>query len=207
MRLYFSIITSLLVLSNIVLAKVGQISFDDLIDNSHCIVVGRTIEVIEIDSVKVAKIYIEKRIKTVTSYDTIFMLAQPTWTCDISEATKGERCLFFLSNAIPGRQLSGKENPVYLLGACPFTQNKIDTYFNKGTFFQIAHAGRGSMPFRKYKNIEYVTLWTADIDLPEKIHTIRGPEKEYDFIRSAVYEEMMNYIDNHLRHKIDNDNK
>ncbi|MBN8248701.1 MAG: hypothetical protein J0L84_14835 [Verrucomicrobia bacterium] len=57
-------------------------------------------------------------------------LASPTWTCDISEATKGETVLLFLTQ-----------------------DGKTRTH-------RIAHSGRGRMPLHTEGGRSYVAFWT-----------------------------------------------
>jgi hypothetical protein len=82
-------------------------------------------------------------------------LASPTWTCDISEAKKGETVLLFLKKG------------------------------GKSRSYTIAHAGRGRMPLRTMDSKSYAPLWpdirlpkdTPTIDGPEpKCDFIRSVE-------------------------------
>ena len=74
-----------------------------------------------------------------TNTATVEFLASPTWTCDISEAKKGETVLLFLTK-------SGKSRS-----------------------YAIAHSGRGRLPLRTVAGKSYATFWPGVIlpkDIP-----------------------------------------
>ena len=80
-----------------------------------------------------------------TPTERVEFLASRTWTCDISEAKKGETVLLFLIKS------------------------------NKSRSYAIAHSGRGRMPLRAVEGKSYATFWldvrlpkdTPTIDGPE----------------------------------------
>ena len=78
-----------------------------------------------------------------------------TWTCDISDAKKGEEVVLFLTRTKGGPGL------------------------------EICHSGRGRMPLREVRGKTDATLWVFDVRLPEGTATIPGLEPEYSFIRSV----------------------
>jgi hypothetical protein len=81
-------------------------------------------------------------------------VASPLWTCDISNAERGERVVLFLERR--------KDSPIMM----------------------IAHSGRGRMPLRRIEGTSYATIWSDDVQLPNGTVTIPGPEPRYSFIRS-----------------------
>jgi hypothetical protein len=81
-------------------------------------------------------------------------VASPLWTCDISDADKGERAVLFL--------VKRTDSPI----------------------MTIAHSGRGRMPLRQVEGTSYATIWSDDVQLPKGTVTIPGPEAKYSFIRS-----------------------
>ena len=87
-------------------------------------------------------------------------IASPTWTCDISEAKVGEQVVLFLSKS--------KRVP----------------------FMLIEHSGRGRMPIRDVNGKPHATIWVGDVQLPQGVATIPGPEPEYGFIRSVDVSEL-----------------
>lgn len=109
-------------------AKVARIEFSKLIAISELIVVAT------VDSVgfPIGKRYARATVKEVwkgTNLSKVEFLASPTWTCDISEAKKGETVLLFL------------------------TQSK------KSRSYAIAHSGRGRMPLRTIAGKRCATFW------------------------------------------------
>ncbi|MCU0608016.1 MAG: hypothetical protein MUF78_11540 [Candidatus Edwardsbacteria bacterium] len=165
-------------------AMVGPTDLDSLVGHADRIVIGTTIGIIEIDSTKIAKVHIERYITKAEKHDTVFILAQPTWQCDISDAKVGERCLWFLEDMTS--RLTRKERKAFFQGR-PY--NKIEYH------------GRGRMPFRTVDGRDYVTLWTGDIVLPDTVKTIPGPDRSYDFIRSVLYDDMVKAVEGCLPRK------
>ena len=150
-------------------ARVGSISFEDLVKRSDYIVVGEVVAVDNVEQIKVAKVHVTRTLKGSPTQD-VYFLASPTWTCDITSAEVGEKALFF------------------------FTKNQSATNPKTQPFFQIAHSGRGKMPLRQIEGIDFVTSW-SDVRLPKEINTVAGPEPKYEFIRSAPLEQIIEYVE------------
>ena len=160
-------------------AKVASIEFSELAKEADLIVLGMVKDVTTIQGAKLA------RVKVLATYkgeklEELFFLAQPTWTCDISEAQRGETALLFLSASkdIP-RQ--GMER--MLFRSLP-TRKKLENGLGP-SLFVISDSGRGRMPLRMIEGQQYATLWLADVVLPPSVHTVAGPEPKYSFIVSA----------------------
>lgn len=173
--------------------KVGSVTFEDLVRQADRIVVGRVEEVLSVRrgtedrqegrdgdggwleewaSVPIARLAVERTLLG-TPTEAVCYLACGTWTCDISGAEVGERVLLFLDDT---RWMAGER--------APFHAALAETT-DRAPVFQIADAGRGSMPLRDVEGRSYATLWTGDVILPEDVPTIDGPEPESKFIRSA----------------------
>jgi hypothetical protein len=110
-------------------AKVGGLSLEELVRISDAIVVAH------VDRVSAALIGKKWAVASITetwkgSTDSkIRFLASPTWTCDISEAKKGETVVLFLVK---------DKNP---------------------TRYVLALSGRGRMPVREVSGKTYATFW------------------------------------------------
>ena len=77
-------------------AKVAAISFDELVQRSDIIGVAK---VETVTRPLIGKRYAEAKMTEVwkgTQTERVEFLASPTWTCDISDAKKGEAVLLFL---------------------------------------------------------------------------------------------------------------
>ncbi|PYJ84113.1 MAG: hypothetical protein DME22_13920 [Verrucomicrobia bacterium] len=125
--------------------KVTSIQFSNLVANCELIVVAK---VESVSSPLIGKRYAKAKVTEVwkgTNTMTVEFLASPTWTCDISEAKKGETVLLFLTRSAKSRS------------------------------YAIAHSGRGRLPLRTVAGKSYATFWpdvilpkaTATIDGPE----------------------------------------
>src|SRR6185436_10184347 len=77
-------------------AKVAKISFDELIQQSELIVIAK---VESVSKPLIGKRYAKAKVTEVwkgNGAEQVKFLASPTWTCDISNAEKGETVLLFL---------------------------------------------------------------------------------------------------------------
>jgi hypothetical protein len=111
-----------------------------------------------------------------------YFVAEPTWTCDTSDAVAGETVLLFLSRV--REQTIERPN----LGKPPVRVGAA----KQQALFYIAHSGRGRMPVRQVNGQTYVTLWTEDVLLPPGIQTIDGPHPgSAEYIRSALLTDMV----------------
>jgi hypothetical protein len=126
-------------------AEVVSVQFSNLVAKCELIVVAK---VESVSSPLIGKRYAKARVTEAwkgTNAATVEFLASPTWTCDISEAKKGETVLLFLTKS------------------------------DKSRSYAIAHSGRGRMPLRTVAGKSYATFWpgvifpadTPTIDGPE----------------------------------------
>jgi hypothetical protein len=112
-----------------VFAKVGSIEFSNLVANCDLIVMAK---VESVSSGLLGKKYGKAKVAEVwkgTKTQSVEFLASPTWTCDISEAKKGETVLLFLTKSDSSRS------------------------------YVIAHSGRGRLPLRTVAGKSYATFW------------------------------------------------
>jgi hypothetical protein len=110
-------------------AKVASVQFTNLVANCELIVIAK---VESVSSPLIGKKYAKARVTEVwkgAKADTVKFLASPSWTCDISQAKKGETVLLFL------------------------------TKDGKARSYEIAHSGRGRLPIRTVEGKSYATFW------------------------------------------------
>jgi hypothetical protein len=150
-----------------VFAKVGSISFEQLVQYSDLIVVAK---VESVSHPLIGKRYAKAKISEVwkgTQTNRVEFLASPTWTCDVSDAKRGETVLLFLAKSSQLRS------------------------------YGIAHSGRGRMPLRTVNDKKYATFWpdirlpkdTPTIEGPEPQSSfIRSVEVEAlrDLVKKAL---------------------
>ena len=151
---------------HLAMAKVAGTTLGDLAKISPTIVLAKVERTSKIDGRNWAEARVLEVIKG-PALTTLHFLAEPTWTCDISEAKDGEKVLLFLQPAATAEWMF-KKRPEHL----------------PNESFLIAWSGRGRMPLREISGERYATLW-SDVRLPESVRTHSGPEPKYSFIRSA----------------------
>ena len=126
-------------------AKVATISLEELVQRSDIIILAK---VETFTRPFIGKRYAKAKVTDVwkgTQVDRVEFLASPTWTCDISDARKGETVLLFLTKRGTSRS------------------------------YAIVHSGRGRLPLRTVGSMSYATFWpeirfpmdTPSIDGPE----------------------------------------
>jgi hypothetical protein len=157
------------------MAKVAATTLEDLAKISPTIVVAKVERMSRIDGRKWAEARVVEVIKG-RSLNTLKFLAEPTWTCDISEAKDGEDVLLFLQPA----------------ATAEWMLEKRPEHLPKDSFL-IAWAGRGRMPLRQISGETYATFW-SDVRFPESVHTHSGPDARYTFIRSARLSDILALI-------------
>jgi hypothetical protein len=170
---------AVMALSSFSFARIGPIDFASLVRGSDLIVLGEVLDITTIKGVKFARINVLETYKG-TKVHELFVLAQPTWVCDISDANKDERALFFLYPYTDTREGLDKLSSFRSVSRKDLEQAGLGT-----SIFSIADAGRGRMPLRTIKGQEYATIWVWDVLLPANVHTVPGPRPQYRFIRSA----------------------
>jgi hypothetical protein len=129
MRASLFIAFAILLTASQSLAMVTSIPFTNLIANSDLIVVAK---VESVSSPLIGKHYAKARVTEVwkgAKPNTVEFLASRTWTCDISEAKKGETVLLFLTKG------------------------------GKSRSYAIAHSGRGRLPLCTVSGKTYATFW------------------------------------------------
>ncbi len=167
-------------------AEVAATALEALATRAEQVVLGRVIAVHTLAGHEVAEIEVLRVLRGAADLERVYVHAQPTWTCDTSEAEVGETALFLLAK--------GNE-----LKAGRAFWRALDRQRRGAPFFLIEWSGRGRMPVRLVDGVEFVTLWTGDVRLPAGIETIPGPEPEYAaFIRSARLDDVFATIESAL---------
>lgn len=107
-------------------AKVITLDLQALTKQSSLVLIG-TVGAIKQDGFRIAEIRVERTLKG-RAPSTVEVISEPTWACDISKASPGERLLVFLNAVKPGKPLGS------LIG------RKVT--FNRPVY-AFGHAGRG----------------------------------------------------------------
>ena len=176
-------------------AEIGPITLKELVANSDIIVIGRVTRIFPIKGVDVAQVQISTQLKG-RSLPSIYILNVPTWTCDITRADSGETDVFFLHPYKFSRHptaSAGAERSMSFQEPIGF-KKKVWQTIGKD-FFQVGHAGRGQMPLRTVDGVEFATVWTGDVLLPDQLKSIPGPDERCsNHIRSVPLAEFVKAI-------------
>lgn len=156
-----------------------------LVRKADVVALGKVVGVDLINGVKIA------RVKVLQTYkghrlDVLSFVAQPTWTCDISDAVTGETALLLLHSYSNSRNTS--EQPLFSPRASPA---KLEAGGAAKPIFLLMHSGRGRMPVRTIAGQQYVTLWADEVRLPASIRTVTGPQPKSSYIRSVRLTEIV----------------
>lgn len=151
--------------------------------SSDAIVIAKVDNVTKIDNVKVAEATVIRSLKGLRAQERFAFLAEKTWTCDISDAEKGETVLIFLD------KFSDKS----FLQSHPQFESELVKLLPGVPFYQIEWSGHGRMPVRhkdqfgkeylaaqqqyQYKgNRTYdVTLWVNLVIMPSNLRIFPYP--------------------------------
>jgi hypothetical protein len=140
-------------------AKVAAITLRELARDSDSIVVATVESIAVVDGMKVATIVPEETLKGQIRTEKFYLLASPTWACDMSNAEAGEHVLLFV-NRVDGTEIDRKllRQPAAHISLKPL--------------YRIANAGRGRMPFYKTGAETYVSV-PSDVMKYSSIKTIK----------------------------------
>src|SRR5688500_10694183 len=136
-------------------AKVARTSFPSLVSGSDVIAFATVVDVIDDHGIALARA-VPKQTYKGKALAELFFVAEATWTCDTSEAVKGETVVLFLEKT--KSQLVTIRNP-----------KRPPIEISSMPLFEIAHHGRGRMPVEAIKGIVKVTLYTSDLEVPKSI--------------------------------------
>ena len=130
-------------LSTFLHARVAPADFSTLVRKANLVVLGKVVGVDTINGAKIA------RVKVIQTYkgrriEVLSFVAQPTWTCDISDAVTGETALLILHSYTEPRNTS--EQPLFSPLASP---KELEAGGVTKPIFLLMHSGRGRMPVRK----------------------------------------------------------
>jgi hypothetical protein len=163
-------------------ASVAPTTLAELSKRAKLIAVGRVLAIHEPVGSRVAEVEILQVVKGPLDASRVFVFAQPTWTCDIADAKDGETALFFLAD-----DTALKESRRFW--------RALNRIRGEAPLFTIEWSGRGRMPIRVLDGAEFVTLWTADVQLPPDLSTVDGPEPEFAaFIRSLRLQDLLTAV-------------
>jgi hypothetical protein len=136
-------------------AKVVPRTLDEVIQSSDRIVIGRVREVHRAAGHRAAEVEVKESILGTASPRRLLVLASPTWTCDLSDAKRGEIAIFLLEPAtdIPQR-----------------VRNAIAEERPGLQMFSIAFSGRGRMPQVLVAGVPYVEV--SEMQLPGSLRAL-----------------------------------
>jgi hypothetical protein len=171
--------------SNSLHARVAPADFSTLVRRADVVVLGKVISVETINGVKIARVKVLETYKG-RKLDVLSFVAQPTWTCDISDAVKGETALLLLHSYKNPRKTS--EQASFSPRSSP---EELEARGAVKPILLLMDSGRGRMPVRTIAGQQYVTLWVDDLRLPASVRTVVGPRPKSSYIRSVRFSDIV----------------
>jgi hypothetical protein len=164
-------------------ATLAPVTLDDLARRSDAIILGHVAGVHRVYGHLVAEVETIRVVKGPAATRS-FVLAEPTWSCDISEANARETALIFLQRPehvtrLFHRWLDVRRGPV--------------------PFYRIAASGRGRMPVERIHGREFAAVWTGDVLLPRDVATLDGPDGGFSLVRSARLADLIRAVERSVR--------
>lgn len=150
-----------------VFSKVGSIALAELFWESEIVAIGSDVRVFEQSGWRVAEFSVTRVFKGSPTPLTVYYLAEPTWACDISTASVGERSIIFLKRI---RTTSGEPVADYSPGASDEERAPVPLTIDDHPAYRISHSGRGRMPIEHLHRTESVRL--VELDLPEPLKKV-----------------------------------
>lgn len=99
---------------------------------AHRVVIAKVVSIERIDGRRWARLAVSRDLKGPAGLRELVVLAQPTWTCDTSDAKLGEEALWFLVDARDPKTFWGFERPAI---------EKLPA-----SSYLIANSGEGRLP-------------------------------------------------------------
>ncbi len=179
-------VLALLAIATRLHAKVGPTPLENLYWESEIVAIGRDRRVFEKDGWQLAEFEIQQVIKgSVSKNDTVYYLAEPTWTCDVSRAKAGSRSLLFL-DAVLEKVHPGKRDSAIVLGPPPPYETDSGE-----TVYRISASGNGRMDLG---DDDRLAIITAVIVLPESLEDQSISKDEYATISSMRLGSLESYL-------------
>ena len=145
--------------------KINKIDISSFIYRSDHIFVGKVIDLMEIENVKVAKFKVSKIIKGKTKVKILYFLAQGTSNADRSTAHKNEKLFLCLSKFYEDIDKKFLENR-------PKFNKKLKKLVKDSLFLRITAKGLGRMRIKKIDRRQYIEVSSLDITIPEHIENL-----------------------------------
>jgi hypothetical protein len=158
----------------VAVSSVAKATLEGLAESADAIVIVKVDRIEERDALKWANATVTKVLKG-TAGERLTFLAQPTWTCDISEANEGEEALLFLERASSADWMM-VEKPKKL------PRNS----------FLIAWSGRGRMPVRQFRGTKFATFW--DVTVPGALLATGAAKAEFGEGRAAPLDRVVRFL-------------
>ncbi len=136
-------------------ARVASTDLDGLASGADVIGVMRVDQIETIKGVRIARATVVTPLAGCKAGQTFFLVAEPTWTCDVGEARTGEKSVFCLSrlreplSRLQIRELKRALQPVE-------SDKRIHT---------ISHAGRGHFPVVRKGTTDWLNTGKYGFDL------------------------------------------
>lgn len=168
--------------------EVANTSFDGLVHQSDYIVRGKVVHLkvvlgdgslarnsreLSWPYVRIAEIEVESLLRGPADLESIWVLAQGTWTCDTSSARLGEHALWFINvnEERPGEQITK-------LGyQSSFMANTVERLVGSASLNRIAWSGRGRMSIERVDEEFWVIGWSGFTLAPNMEITRPLPER------------------------------
>lgn len=184
-RLLLAVASLSLVLGHDASAKVGPTDLTSLATSSDVIAAVNVVRVHSKKGARIAEASVSRIVKGPSDLKTLYFVASPTWTCDISTAEEGENALVFLRKIKDRSSVSGRD----------FGYDWELPTEGYDPLHKIAHSGRGRMPIREKDGVKYAEVWVGDVRLPQGLKTHPGRRPEYSFIRDVRVDEIIRELE------------
>lgn len=178
-------VVTLLAVATSLYAKVGPTPLENLYWESEIVAIRRDRRVFEKDGWQLAEFEIQQVIKGSVSANTVYYLAEPTWTCDVSRARAGSRSLLFLG-AVLEKVHPSKRDSVIVLGPPP--PHETDS---GETVYRISASGNGRMDL---SDEDELSIITAVVTLPESLVEQSVQADEYATMSSLPLGALESYL-------------
>jgi hypothetical protein len=157
-------------------ARVAPIKLDELALENDGIAVARVDRIVTVGGVRVAEASVTRPLQGMESVRRFAFIAQPTWTCDVSNAVWGETVVLFLTKVRDTRIIDREIAEFFPRMSSQFHSAWVKRHSSL-PLYEIADSGRGRLPVHRQEDQSYLlasrreyeteaSLWTGDVQLP-----------------------------------------
>lgn len=181
-------------------AMLRSVPMDELTRHATMIALGRVSEIMTVGGVRIAHLRVDRTLKGEPQTD-VYFVAEPSWSCDISDAREGESGLyFFTTHRFSERPQPAPEPPPPGFERESFGgyeevvgfREEIEALGGGGPLYDLTNSGCGRLVERSIDGVDHYEYSHVWIPAESREITIGDPKRSSE--RAAPVAEVIAYV-------------